>query len=80
VSLPVLSVRTDRKGQVRKLTWYPFPALFLKKKKAMGQVRKPWLRIAQQLLRYAQPWFDPKDPTIVRSGGSNHASKAVYYI
>ena len=26
----------------------------------MGQVRKPW--------------FDPLDPTIVRSGGSNHGS------
>ena len=29
----------------------------------------------QQLLRYAQPWFDPPDRTIVRSGGSNHGQE-----
>ena len=57
--LSFLSVRTER-DRLENLPGIPFPALFLKKKKAMGQVRKPW--------------FDPKDPTIVRSGGSNHGS------
>ena len=32
----------------------------------------PWFSFGKQLYPFGISWFDPLDPTIVRSGGSNH--------
>jgi hypothetical protein len=46
-----------------KHTFFNYCASFVLRSKT--KEAQSWLRIAQQLLRYAQPWFDPLDPTII---------------